>query len=188
MAKTIACLGSSAGSLGEPAYDAMVEVGRLLAKRVVRVVTGGFGGIGMEAPARGVKEAEGVVVGYTMWGKRGNEFLTYTSPQHRESTNTEMQFCLRLGHILQSDSFIIARDQWGPGTIMELLGIINLNLKLWMPSGKGKRLAILTLVQNQNKDTNIISMITDGEDWRSCMPLILPTCRPEEAVGWVLGD
>jgi len=49
----IACLGSGKGELGEPIYDAMVKIGAMAAQRSIKIATGGFGGAGMEAPARG---------------------------------------------------------------------------------------------------------------------------------------
>lgn len=73
--KTIACLGGGKGKEGDAQYDAMVEVGRLLAQRGCTVITGGFGGAGMEAPAKGAKEAGGTAIGYTMLGKPGNPYL-----------------------------------------------------------------------------------------------------------------
>ena len=57
--KLISCFGPGVGEPGDPLYDAMVEVGRLLAQLGCTVQTGGFGGTGMEAPARGAREANG---------------------------------------------------------------------------------------------------------------------------------
>lgn len=143
--KTIACLGSGSGSLGDVLYDEMVEVGRLLARSGYAVATGGFGGIGMEAPARGARKVEGAtVVGYTMRGKKPNQFITELvrceGARFSEFEDpVEFQYGRRLASLLTSDAFIIA-ENGGPGTMVELMAIINLNYKVWKPE---KRFAIL---------------------------------------------
>lgn len=121
----------------------MVEVGRLLAKRDVVVVTGGFTGAGMEAPARGATEAGGKSVGYTILGITGNQFLTNThdcSSLNGKPMMVEQQYGLRLGNLLEADGFIIAANG-GPGTLVELFALINLKQKIW--AGDKKRCAIL---------------------------------------------
>ena len=175
----------------------MVEVGRLLALQQVRVATGGFGGIGMEAPARGAKEVGGQTIGYTMWDMPGNEFLTIPFDCSELTRTTlpskEVQFGLRLGMLMSADGFIIALDSYGPGTIMEFLAIINLNLKLWVPRGKPKRFAVLQLnvspTLNQENQGNSLAGNLIGQDlWGKINEHCLVTPSPENAVKWVLGD
>lgn len=60
----VAVFGSSAGRPGEPAYEAALTCGRLLAEAGYGVATGGYGGL-MEACSRGASEAGGRVIGVT---------------------------------------------------------------------------------------------------------------------------
>ncbi len=182
-------MGSGNGVAGEPAYDAMVEVGRLLAERGCIVVTGGFGGAGMEAPVRGAREAGGKVFGYTMLGKPANEYLAeYGDCQFFGETRLpiELQFGTRLGHLLESDGFIICAGG-GPGTMVELIAIINLNIKLWKEHPK--RFAIL-MPKDMKCEGWGNGMIEQLISW-GILPLglahrqILITGSPEAAVGWV---
>lgn len=196
--KTIACLGSGSGASGEPCYDAMVEVGRLLAERGLIVATGGFGGAGMEAPAKGATTAGGKAIGYTMYGMSGNPYLSetvdcreqYTKSTvgpSRTATPSEVQFGVRLGNLLVADGFIIAAEG-GPGTMVELMAIIVLNHKLWKK--EPKHLAILKVkgVEGKGWGSNMLDRL---EEWgvlpREVRESILIVETPEEAVAWAIG-
>lgn len=192
--KTIACLGSGSGTIGDPCYDAMVEVGRLLAKKKYIVLTGGFGGVGMEAPARGATELGGKTVGYTIFGKQGNSYLSEIVDCRKQYINPlagslcmepppEVQYGVRLGNLLTANGFIIAANG-GPGTMVELIAIINLNYKLWKE--KPKRVAILNVNCNGwNSD-----MLNQLEAWgvlpQEVRESILVVFMPEQAVDWAI--
>lgn len=195
--KTIACLGSGSGTIGDPCYNAMVEVGRLLAKRECVVLTGGFGGVGMEAPARGATEVGGKAVGYTIFGKQGNPYLSETVDCRKQYIKVrqyvcvgeephiepppEVQYGVRLGNLLTADGFIIAADG-GPGTMVELMAIINLNYKLWKE--KPKSVAVLNMSGNGWNSEMLDQLEAWGvlpQEVRECV-LVIST--PEQAVSW----
>ena len=195
--KTIACLGSGSGQAGEPAYDAMVEVGRLLAQRDCVVVTGGFGGAGMEAPAKGAREAGGEVIGYTMFGGPSNDFLTrevncrtqyVANPESLLAgvePPPEIQHGIRLGNLMAADGFIVA-DGGGSGTFVEFTAYVNLMVKLWVAAPK--KMAILT--SGGRPGTVWVEILEKLEIWGMLPPGVLPyifiTRFPERAVGWVI--
>ncbi|MEK7586504.1 MAG: hypothetical protein AAB453_01390 [Patescibacteria group bacterium] len=201
--KTVACLGSGKGRLGEPAYNAMMEVGGLLAKRGVTVFTGGFGGVGMEAPARGAGNAGGKSEGFTMWGMKGNPYLErcfdcrteYSKHAFTEDgfptlhyPEPEVEFGIRLGLLMEQDAFIVAWDTTSLGTMIELMTIIKLNIALWIPGGKPKRLAILTRQGGEN--FHVYNRIREGflivlkeEEIRN---LLFVSYSPQKVVSWVL--
>lgn len=184
----IACLGSGSGQPGSPAYDAMVAVGRLLAQAGHTVLTGGFGGAGMEAPARGAKLAGGKTVGYTILGKPGNSFLT-EEVDCRTMFNIcpvpppTAQFCLRFFSLLDADGFIISAGG-GAGSMLELMGIINLGAKVWPAP---KKVAILQPNGPVVKGWDY-PMLTQLENWDmlpgKVLQEILITKQPELAVNW----
>lgn len=181
--KTIACLGSGSGKIGDSYYDAMVKVGRLLAKKGCVVATGGFGGVGMEAPARGAATG-GKTIGYTMLGRQGNAYLSETVDCQKfqdKELSPEIQYGVRLGNLLSADGFIIAANG-GPGTMVELMAIINLNYKLWKE--KAKNVAILNLGSNKWN----VDMLDRLEAWkmlpREVRSYILVASTPEQAVSW----
>ena len=189
----IACLGSGSGVAGEPSYDAMVLVGRLLAQAGHTVLTGGYGGAGMEAPARGAKEASGAAIGFTMLGKPGNGYLTEAVDSRLQYVNTTMnsptmpppavQFGIRLGNLLSADGFIIAAGG-GPGSMVELMAIINLGGKIWP---QPKKVAILRAKVTNGGGWDY-AMLTQLEDWgmlpQPIRSQILITESPEQAVNW----
>lgn len=183
----IACFGSGQGESGEPMYDAMMEVGRLLAQRNVLVMTGGFGGAGMEAPARGARGVRGNSVGYTWRGRPGNWFLTDAidcSIHQGITMPPEIQYGIRLGNLLQADGFIVAADG-DPGIMVELMAIINLGAKLWQPP---KRIAVLKPVLSTSGWDH--DMFRELRRWgvlpESVEGYIMPTSEPTHAVEWVL--
>ena len=189
--KTITCFGSGSGQPGEPAYDSMVEVGRLLAQNDCLVVTGGFGGAGMEAPAKGATKAGGRATGYTLLGKPGNRFLTrmidcgtyYARDEAKTPPSLEMQWSLRLASLLSSDGFIICGGG-GPGTMVEFFSVINLNYKFWKE--KHKRVAILNF---NGWDENMVHTLAGyGVIPAEVVPLVLFTSNPKAAVDWVCGE
>ena len=172
----------------------MVEVGRLLAQRGAIVLTGGFGGSGMEAPARGAKEAGGRAIGYTMLDKPGNEFLTdeidcstqlvkrLTIPLGSEELEPELQYGIRLGNLLIADGFILGADG-GLGTMVELLAIMNLNSKFWATP---KRLAVLKIPLCSNDKWNVGTIALRAlVDQETPSPLSIVD-KPKTAVDWVL--
>lgn len=184
----IACFGSGKSDVGDPTYDAMMEVGRLLAQKNVLVLTGGFGGAGMEAPARGVKEAGGLSIGYTWRGKQCNPYLSDVvdcSFVSGKELPAELQYGFRLGSLLTADAFIVAANG-GPGTMVELMAAINFGAKLWQPP---KRIAVLK--PSSMKPGWDAVMFAEFQRW-GALPeavegYILPTSSPATAVGWVLG-
>ncbi len=192
---TIACLGSGSGEKGDPYYNAMVEVGRLLARTQITVVTGGFGGIGMQAPAQGAHDAGGETIGYTIFGKPGNAYLSrvvncdnlYINPLHQSEPPKEVQFGIRLGSLMTADGFIIAAGG-GPGTMVELMTLINFNYKVWKKPNQ-KRIAILKLdgVKIAGWDEQMLEQL---EAWGLLPPevrgTIFITSIPEEAVSWAI--
>lgn len=191
--KVIACLGGSSGQPGDPRYDAMVKVGRLLAVKECQVVTGGFGGTGMEAPAKGATEVGGEAIGYTMLDKPGNPYLSTVVDCSKFAGNDdyplspEWQYGLRLGHLLEADGFIIAAGG-GPGSMVELMAIINFNAKgLW--KGKPKRCAILNPFTSPVRgwDNEMLKYFSSiGTVPPETRLLIHVVASPVEAVEWVL--
>lgn len=151
--KVIACLGSGEGKPGDPMYDAMQEVGRLLAERGHTVATGGFGGIGMEAPCRGARSVGGHTIGYTFGTRPTNESVVergdcrVSYPEGSTGTlyglpfppTIEVQYGMRLGRLLMADAFVIAATG-DLGTMVEFFAILNLAVKVWK---KPKRVALL---------------------------------------------
>jgi len=189
--KTIACFGGSQGNSGDPGYDAMQEVGRLLVEYGCMVATGGYGGTGMEAPARGANEAGGEAIGYTILGRKGNPFLTGAVDCRCLCNNTvdpsrEIQYGVRLGKLLAADGFIVAATG-GPGTMVEMMAVINLNCKLWQSSPK--HLAILNIGSGQGAgwDANMLNRLSVwGVLPFEARAMILVAETPEEAVRWVM--
>lgn len=198
--KTIACLGSGSGAIGDLCYDTMVEVGRLLAQRGCVVATGGFGGAGMEAPARGAAAVGGKTVGYTIFGKQGNAYLSETVDCRKQYIKVkqyvcvgeephiepppEVQYGVRLGNLLTADGFIIAADG-GPGTMVELMAVINLNYKLWKE--RPKNVAILNINGEDSNEWNA-GMLDQLKAWhvlpREVRKHILVVSTSERAVSW----
>lgn len=180
--KIVACLGSSSGEEGDPLYDAMMQVGKLLAESATVVITGGFGGVGMEAPAKGAQEAGGATVGYTFMGLPANPHFSEVVDCGADSSSPEIQFGIRLGHLLSADGFVIGANG-GTGTLMELLGIINMNAKFWP---KPKKTAILTTADscwNSEMLTQICRWCSVPEDGLCSIKFV---AESHEAVEWVL--
>jgi uncharacterized protein (TIGR00730 family) len=63
--RAVAVFGSSEPMPGEPAYEDAREVGRLLGRAGLAVVTGGYGGV-MEGASRGAREEGGTTIGVTV--------------------------------------------------------------------------------------------------------------------------
>ncbi len=136
----VACFGSGSGQPGEPMYDAMREVGSLLARRGHAVATGAFGGIGMQAAPEGAGASGGRCIGYTYGGTAPNAYITETV-DCRELTQQmpfPADYCVRLAGLLSSDAFIAAAGG-GIGTFLEFIAVLNFNTKFW-----SKRIAILS--------------------------------------------
>lgn len=164
-------------------YDAMQEVGQTLARVGVTVITGGFGGSGMEAPAKGSQLAGGKSIGYTLMGLPANPHLSEVVDCSKESSCPEIQFGIRLGHLLSADAFIVGAAG-GAGTLVELMAIINLNAKFWKEK---KKVVILkpNFLQCPGWDE---SMLKQLKDW-GVMPdsvQVIVCVTPDDAVAAVL--
>jgi predicted Rossmann-fold nucleotide-binding protein len=164
----------------------MVRVGQLLADRGVSVATGGFGGIGMRAPAEGaaLSHADVSIIGYTYGGRPPNEYIGRVIDCRALAAHVpfDADYCIRLAGLLSSDAFIVA-GSGGPGTFLELVATINFNQKFWNAS---KRVAVL--------ETNLKSswghlMLTMLKDWgvlnETVAGAIRVTNSAEQAVRWV---
>lgn len=192
---TVSCFGSGKGKGGDPLYDAMCMVGRILAERKITVVTGGHGGVGMEAPCRGAYEVRGDAVGYCLPNRKSNAYLTKSHWPHIlfPNLNIEAMWGIRLGYLLESDGFIVAgwdpscAGDGEPGTATELLAAFTLNSKIWSPK---KRLAILHPpdVRIPGWNTEMLDLLMEwGMLPRDVRPYIHVTRTPQEAVDWVIG-
>ncbi len=188
MAKRISCFGPGSGQPGEPAYDQMVEVGRLIAQRGGIVVTGGGSGSGMEAPARGAREAGGEAIGHLWRGKTGNPFLTqcvdHTCDRTGAKQSEEDQYTQRLSELLKSDGFIIS-PVGGKGTLVEVAAVLNLGCKVWSPP---KPTAFFSL-----PDWAVFMDHLAVQDWldgQTCLSLnwLALVETPEQAVRFVMGE
>ena len=177
----IACFGSGSGKEGDPSYEKMREVGFLLvALKKCDVLTGGFNGSGMEAPAKGATEAGGESIGFTILGKSGNPYLTEVV-NCGEGFFPEVQYGMRLGNLLTADGFIVEASG-GMGTLVELVAAINLSLKFW---DKPKKIAVLTFGEKGHMEQLlfILKMMDFFTDEMS--KSILVTDSPAKAVDWV---
>ena len=179
----------------------MYKVGWILAKGGDTVITGGFGGSGMEAPARGATEAGGKAIGYVWRGKPGNPYLTemvdcrrvYVKPKRFPVPGElpfyepppEVQYGIRLGFLLAADGFIID-GSGGTGTLVEMLAVLNLNAKYW--SREPKRFSIMTLpiAHGRNHHHQALDfMMSLGIIQAADLRLLKVTADPAEAVNWV---
>lgn len=193
--KEIACFGSSEGVPGSPEYEAMVEVGSLLAKRGYIVLTGGYSGTGMEAPAKGATISGGRVIGFTILEKPGNNYLSqevdcqsmYINPTAGPTDAIpppEVQFGIRLGNLLSADGFIFAAGG-GSGTMAELMAAINFGYKFWETP---KKIAILKVAGNPAAGWDD-AMLAQLEAWhmlaKHIRQAICIAKTAKEAVDWV---
>lgn len=195
MIKRVTCLGNGKGVPGEPLYNKMVQVGRILAEREIAVVTGAYGGVGMEAPLRGASSAGGTTVGYHMGRhscKDPNKFISDLQDASLNGTeetlppgslaysNASDTYVRRLGYLLHSDAFIIAAG-FDLGTLVEISVLVNLNEKgLWTP----KRIVILTDGSLSRRDSMILGLLNDLSD--PPIGYLHITSNPQEAVDWIL--
>ncbi len=185
----ISCFGSGSGQPGELVYDAMLSVGRLLAQRRHTVVTGGFGGSGMQAPAQGAKEAGGESVGHTLLGLPPNQFLTRFFDYGVMFRSPELQFGTRLGRMLESDGFIIGAGG-GPGTAVEFFSIVNMAYK-GFSNNPQKRCAILwpSGANVPGWDNAMLEQLTKWGLFPAEARKYIKVCTtPEEAVVWACGE
>lgn len=195
--KIIACLGGGDIEPDDPYYKAMEKVGCLLAEKKCIVTTGGFDGI-MKAAAKGAIEAGGQTVGYTMLGKKSNSYISTTVDCRRllysmmygekEEPDVAVQYGMRLGCLLAADGFIIPAGG-GPGTMTELMAIINLSSKIWKTP---KRAAILSIDEahlNYKWDARMLLALEELENYGIFLEKVkkhfLIAATPEEAVNWV---
>lgn len=197
IAKTVsavAFLGSGSGQEGDQMYELMLSAGRILARLGITVVTGAYGGSGMEAPARGALEGGGNPVGFGLLGIRQNPFIRifqdcgYTRTVD-EVICLEEQYGRRLARLLERDAFIVGADG-GVGTVAELAALVNLNLKLWPRFGRKcqKRVAILT---TEGVECSLLKhfnlMATHPTMAEVIGELFRVVDAPQLAVDWVLG-
>lgn len=163
---SISCLGSGSGKPGEPAYDEMFEVGRMIAKFGYNVSTGGYGGSGMEAPAAGFREVSSEwAFGYfvSAFGIEPNEYVApIDCCELKARWFAEQAYGLRLGTLLLANGFVIGPGA-GVGTLTEVAAIINLNLKFWKDK---RRCAILEVrgVAATEFDKMIMSLLATLPD------------------------
>lgn len=194
---SVAFLGSGSGKAGELMYDLMRTAGRLCAERGVTVVTGAYGGSGMEAPAKGAIEAGGEPIGFGFLGLPANPYIqTFQDcgdgmPIDELSNCVEEQYGRRLARLLMRDAFIIG-GYGRIGTVVELAAIVNLNLKIWPKYSHDKtpkRAAILT-PEDAMWNTFIQHFVLMQEEM-STKEMFDKFFRiahtPEAAVDWVLG-
>lgn len=137
--------GSGSGKPEDMMYNLMMETAKRLAMEGATIVTGAFGGSGMEAPAVGAKAVEGESIGYAMLGMPGNPYLSEWFDVNifvSANAGDELQFTTRLGKLLESDVFVLGADG-GIGSLVEFSAWANLNSKIWKKAGTPKRLAIL---------------------------------------------
>ncbi|MBU0707253.1 LOG family protein [Patescibacteria group bacterium] len=137
MERLITFFGSGKGTPGDPAYDQMKKLGSIVNARGGIPVTGGFGGSGMEAPARGAHENGGqTIIGHVLrdTGLKANQYLTevvdHSVGPEGSPLPVETAFCLRLAGLTASQGFVFGAGA-GIGTFVELMTIFNHNLKLW---------------------------------------------------------
>lgn len=191
----VSCFGSGQGKKGDPFYEAMRMVGRMLAERKITVVTGGHGGVGMEAPCRGAWEVKGQTIGYCLPNWTQNAYLTEVRRLGSlfPRLNIEALWGIRLGYLLESGGFIVAAwdpscaSNGEPGTATELLAAFTLNSKIWSPK---KRLAILHPpdVRIPGWDTEMLDLLMEwGMLPRDVRPYVHVARTPLDAVEWVVG-
>lgn len=180
--RVIACFGSGKDSAGK-VYRQMEIVGKLLAEHDCIVITGGFGGSGMEAPLKGAKSANGQTIGYTMLGKTANAFADTIIDCGQQYSNrsgtaltTEEQYGLRLANLMKADAFVVS-DAGGIGTVVELCAIINFALKIWQQK---KPIAILV---SEYGNLKLLQQLTATFFDKSNSLMYFHD--PAKAVGWV---
>lgn len=169
----------------------MEEIGVLLAKRNITVVTGGGQGYTCEASVKGAKNAGGVTVGYTMWGRSPSEHIREVvdcSTFAGKKFSKEEQYGLRLGRLMMADAFIMPASE-GPGALVELVAIIRLNAsEPWITK---KRVAIIRLPNKiQHFEAWNSRMLKLLESWgvlaeHNSQTLIKFVDNPQDAVEWV---
>lgn len=191
----VAFLGSGSGKEGEPMYELMRLAGRLCSQRDVTVVTGAYGGSGMEAPAFGAQEARGGTVGFGLLGLPPNRYIESFQdcgdgkPVDELANCAEEQFGRRLARLLMRDAFIIGGDG-GVGTVVELAAVVNLNAKIWPKFGekRQKRAAILTVEGvSYNFLQHFRLMAEDPTTSKVIAELFRVVYTSEAAVDWVTG-
>ncbi|MDP3244571.1 MAG: LOG family protein [bacterium] len=191
--KSVACFGSGDGLPGEPMYDAMEEVGRILAVEGITILTGGFGGAGMEAAPRGARKAGGKSVGYTLLGKPGNPYLTEVVDCHKfaEGIPFFADFGIRLCGLMQADGFIIAAGG-GAGTAIELLTAVQFNKEIFGKFVPGPEKRCIAILKPAGVDVPgwYNKMLSSLQEWglldEANRNLIRVVSAPEDAVSWVL--
>jgi predicted Rossmann-fold nucleotide-binding protein len=181
----VTCFGSNNDEPQE-LYKEMVRVGQLLAVRGVSIATGGFGGIGMQAPAEGsaLTRAGVSITGYTYGGRAPNEYINDVVDCRALAARLpfDAEYCVRLAGLLSSDAFVVA-GSGGPGTFLELVATINFNQKFW---SAGKRVAILETNPKSSWGHLMLMML---KDWGVLNETVEATIRvshsAEQAVQWV---
>lgn len=190
--QAITCFGSGEGKPGSLMYDAMHEVGKLLADRRITVVTGGYFGAGMEAPSKGAMEAGGTTRGYTYredWTP--NDFLIEVIDCHRMANSIRLPNAahdLRSCGLLSSDGFIIEAGG-GIETYQSLITFIFSAQKFWPQEQVLKRLAILCPESMERTGWNegmLEQLGSRGILKPDVRELIRIVRTPQLAVAWVL--
>lgn len=169
--KVIACVGgNNAKQPGNPCYNAMIEVNRLLGQQNdCRTITEEFEETSTETITKGIAETDGHVL------------------------PVEWRYGLYLGHLLEADGFIIAASH-EPGTMIKLMAIIDFNSNgPWRKNPK--RCAIINPSAKPiwGWDRNGGGMLNYLDTIEMMWPpikswLCCETTSPQEAVKWVLGN
>lgn len=96
----------------------------------------------------------------------------------------EIQYGIRLGNLLTADGFILSA-YGGPGTMVELLTIINLNTKMWKE--KPKRFTILDVVSEYGETVSALcfSLSRYGLFPKEVESFFTASTTSQQAVEWV---
>lgn len=192
--KTVSVLGSSRGEPGDTLYEQVKEIGAKLAELSIKIVTGGYTGVGMMAAphgAHGKTNSVNLSYAYLLPNKRANAYIghdidcgQYSTPDIEYS-----EYGIRLMGLMQSDGFIVI-TRGGSGTFIELVTAIHFNRKRWNFS---KRIAIYNPVvphmlgpwNSQLIETLQSWGILGDENIKETLDLIRICITPNETVNWV---
>ncbi|MBI4095204.1 MAG: hypothetical protein HY435_03365 [Candidatus Liptonbacteria bacterium] len=183
--KTVAVFGSGEGNPGESRYDAMKLVGILLAAKGARIITGGYGGSGMQAPIEGVYHGRGHSTGYVLACRKKdpNPYLGNVVVCGKdvvvEPNNEAMQYSLRLGLLLQADGFVVDPSDPTFGTAVEFFSVVNLNEKFWQ---KNQKPIVLFSERYRIESYPLVRLVKEKIQRPSYLK---HTADPEQAVQWL---
>lgn len=191
--KTIACLGNDSVECrpGDPAYDVMFEVGRLVASHGEIVATGSGSGQ-MEAAAKGARDVSGHTIGYPLPDRPANKYTIEVVKYRGDSESKhpdnllELAYGWQLANLLQADGFVVA-PHGGAKTMAEFIAAVYSNSRLWPKRGKPIAVLKTKRVKGAGWDGG---MIRELRRWgvinHSVLDRVMVASTPEEAVAWVL--